>query len=72
MKDNEVPPIDEWLTVKQAAKMLGVSHGRVRDAYSKGRKNVSGNTVKLTVFRTMGGLVTTRRHIDEFHRLLNG
>ena len=68
----ELPPMDQWLTVKEVAKLLGVSKKRVWRAHYDGRKSFSGSTVKLEMFKTLDGLVTTRTLIDEFHQRLNG
>lgn len=68
----EVPPIDQWLTVKEAAKLLKVSKKRIWRAHAEGRQSFSGKTVKLEMFKTLDGLVTTRKLIDEFHQRLNG
>ena len=68
----EIPPIDQWLTVREVAKLLKVSKKRIWRAHSHGRKSFSGNVVKLEMFQTLDGLVTTRKLIDEFHQRLNG
>ncbi len=67
-----MPPEDEWITAKQVSKMYGISEYRVYYAFNVGRKSSSGDRVKLEMFRTLSGLVTTRKKIDEFLMRLNG
>lgn len=67
-----LPPIEEWLTMQQASKVLGVPIKRVYNANSDGRMNRSGQIVKLETWKTVRGIVTTRAAIDAFHRKLNG
>jgi hypothetical protein len=69
---DEIPPQSEWLSPKEVASIYGVSVGRIYYASEKGRKNESGDVVKLKMFRTFSGLATTRKLVEEFLMRLNG
>lgn len=69
---NLIPPESEWLTVKQVSKMYGISTYRVYYARSVGRENLSGEKVRLEMFHTFAGLMTTRKMVEEFLMRLNG
>ena len=68
----ELPPQTEWLNAKQVASIYSISVGRVYYAAEKGRKNESGQLVKLKMFRTFSGLATTKKLVEEFLLKLNG
>lgn len=68
----EVPPQDEWLNVKQVAGIFNISAARVYYAHNVGRKNKTGDLVRLEMFRTFSGLATTRKMVNEFLKRLNG
>ena len=67
-----IPPESEWLTVKQVSKMYGISTYRVYYARNVGRKNLSGEIVRLEMFHTFAGLMTTKKKVEEFLMRLNG
>ncbi len=67
-----LPPQSEWLSAKQVASIYGVSVGRIYYAAEKGRRNESGDLVKLRMFKTFSGLATTKRLVEEFLLRLNG
>lgn len=67
----DVPPIEKWITIPDAAKELGVIPTRVHQAYKEGRRSRSGERVKLDAWKTIKGFVTTREALDDFHRRLN-
>jgi hypothetical protein len=69
---DSIPPTEEWLSAKEVAAIFGVSVSRVYFAHSTGRRNSSGSLVRLTMFRTLSGLATTRKLVDEFLLKLNG
>lgn len=72
MSMEKVPPPEEWLSAKKVASMFSVSVGRVYYAHEKGRRNASGNIVKLEMFKTFSGLATTKDLVEEFLMKLNG
>lgn len=67
-----IPPESEWLTVKQVAKMYGISEYRVYYAHNVGRRSSSGERVRLEMFRAFAGLVTTKKQVEDFLMRLNG
>lgn len=68
----QIPPREEWLTVKQVATLYEVTPARVYRAYQHGRRSLSGHIVKLQVFRSFGGVVTTKKFVEDFLMKLNG
>ncbi len=66
------PPEAEWLSVKEVARIYKITPYRVRYAYREGRINDSGERVKLQMFHTFSGLMTTRKMVEEFLMRLNG
>lgn len=67
-----VPPESEWLSVKEVARIYKITEYRVRYAHRNGRRNKSGVKVRLEMFHTFSGLMTTRKLVDEFLGRLNG
>jgi hypothetical protein len=67
-----IPPREEWLTVKQVSLFLGIRAARVYRLHRVGYKSKSGTPVKLEMFRTISGLSTTRKLIEDFEQRLNG
>lgn len=68
----EIPSKEEWLTVKEVAAIFDVSTARVYRFSRVGRRNKSGEVVRLEMILTVSGLVTTQKLIDEFQQRLNG
>ena len=68
----EIPPESEWMTIKEVAKKYNTTAYRVRHAYREGRENKSGDVIRLQVFRTFSGIVTTQKMVEEFLMRLNG
>lgn len=68
-----IPPESEWLSVKDVARIYKITEYRVRYAHRKGRMNKSRTKlVRLEMFHTFSGLMTTRKLVDEFLGRLNG
>lgn len=65
-----IPDPSEWYTLKEMAKLLGVTYKRLHKQATQGRK-VDGNVIKLQTWRTLKGIVTTKKAVCEFHYAIN-
>lgn len=68
---SKLPQPSEWLSLEEAAKMLGTKRKVVYYAYKLGRCNQSGNKVFLDAWPTIRGLVTTEEALKRFHSELD-
>ncbi len=66
-----VPPCEQWITFKQAAKMMNIPMHRLYTAKNDGRKSPTGENVKLECWRTLAGIVTTQEALNRFHRRIS-
>lgn len=68
-----LPPQEEWLTIKEVAKIYKITAYRVRHAYRVGRVNpLTKERFRLQIFHTFAGIITTRKLVEEFLQRLNG
>ena len=68
----DIPPTDQWMTITETAKWLGVSRTAVENAMKYGKKSKTGDNVSLERWRVIGkGWVTTREAVVLFHKRLN-
>lgn len=64
-------PID-WVTIPQAAKLMGISRSSAYKLISRGRYAASGDWIKLYAWKTPRGIVTSLDLIDEFLQEMSG
>lgn len=70
----KLPPRSDWISLADAARILGCSNNSVRRAISHGKadRNKGNKRHYLVAWDTLGGLVTTKEQCDEFMKSLNG